>query len=130
MTWGTDQKRHMLTRWPTCYTHSFPKGVTKVIKDGMPEVKYKPNHIETVQAYITDHVLKPVEAYLNDPTKNISHFYMVLDRGKNTAKSIFAHSSRNKGVVPMPDPTQYPFVIPPDGFLPKQWVSGIHPLDG
>ena len=122
MTLGTDQKEHMLTRWPKCYTHSHPKGVTKAITDGMPIVKYKPEHIQTVQDYIHKHVLRNVEAVLDDPTKTISHLYMVLDRGKNVAKSIFAHAGRNRGIVPMAEPTQYPFVIPPDGFLPKQWV--------
>lgn len=113
----------MFTRWPQCVTHTFPKGVTKYIADGMPLVKYKPSHIETVQSYITDHILTQVRDILDDQTKGVSHYYMVLDRGKNIAKALFTHPTRNKKVVVMEDPTGYPFVIPPNGFLPKQWEA-------
>jgi hypothetical protein len=125
MTWGTEQKRHMLTRYRKCMQHSFPKGVTKVINDGMPDVKFKPDGINTIQDYIQRHVLRHVKEMLEDPTKNISHFYCVLDRGRNAAKALFTYHKRNREIPPMPEPVVYPFVLPTEGNLPKLWDSLI-----
>lgn len=112
-------------RYRKCYQHTFPPEVTTVINDGMPLVKYKGPGIDTIQDYIHRHILRPVKAILDDHSKNVNHFYMLLDRGNTIAKRIFAHSRRNRGVVPMPEPTKYPYVLPTDGMLTTEWNSLI-----
>ena len=41
MTWGTEQKRHLLNRFKGCYQHTYPKGVSVHIRDHMQDLKYK-----------------------------------------------------------------------------------------
>lgn len=62
---------------------------------------------------------------LEDPTKTVDHYYMLLDRGGTIAKKLFAHAKRNRGVEPMPEPTKHLFVLPADGLMTKDWESLI-----
>ncbi len=124
MTFGTEQKRFLLRRWKDCYTHRQPSGVTVYIRDAMCDVKFKADSIKTVQEYIDRHILDKVRKVLNSTTMPITHYYMLLDKGAPLAKRLFAHTKRKrKGVVPLADPTKYPFVLPTDGMFSVDWPS-------
>lgn len=124
MTFGTVQKRHLLTRWPKCYMHTFPKDVTVVADDGMPIVKCKKNGIDNVHDYIHKHINYSLNRLFSDVTNNLHTWIRVLDRGGNIAKSLFAHVKRDR-TTPIEEPTSFPFWMPNDGPLPVRWDAII-----
>jgi hypothetical protein len=94
----------------------------------MGKVKQKREQDKTVRQYI-DYVTKACQDALNDPQRNITHYYMLLDKGATVAKHVFAHQKRDR-VEPMPDPDPtgwYPYVMPDDndGQLPFDWEALI-----
>lgn len=136
MTWGTERKRHLLgTLFPGCVQHTFPPGVTVVIRDGTPDTKQKDEKIRTVQQFINEKVIKPAQDLLEDTSKCITHYYLLLDRastaansGMSAAKKIFAHAKRNIGITPHPDGDDDNKLILPhsgDGQLFKEWQAVI-----
>ena len=120
MTFGTEQKRHLLTTFKGCYQHSFPRGVSVYIEDDMRLVKYKGPHIQTVQDYIHKHVLKKVYKILDDDSKGVSHYYKILDREGTLAKTVLAWNKR-EGTRPLGEPKPGKFVLPKEGLLTGMW---------
>jgi len=120
MTFGTEQKRHLLNTFKGCYQHSFPSGVNVYIEDDMRLVKYKGPHIETVQDYIHKKVLRKVNKILGEPTKSVSHYYKLLDRDATLPKKIFAWGKRERA-MPYPEPKPGQYVLPKEGLLPVMW---------
>ena len=124
MTWGTDQKRHLLTNFRKAWQRDMPKGIGIRIDDQMPLVKTKPERIETVQQYQHDHVIAPIDRVLRDPASEVTRLILLLDRGNvSLSKRLFAHGKRNRGVTPMPHPADGRYVLPTEGLLTNQWDS-------
>jgi len=130
MTFGTDQKRHLLRIFRRSWTHERPQNVGVWIRDEMQGVKYKPPTCRTVREYIDDHVKKPIHSILGmatrpggmETTTSIHHLYLLLDRGSGGVKKLFAHTKRQrKGVEPIADPPVGKFALPEEGHLRADW---------
>lgn len=133
MTFGTDQKRHLLRTFRGCWTHERPKNVGVWLRDEMQTVKFKSPAIKTVREYIDEHVKKPVHRILGiagggglmtEHANSIHHLYLLLDRGAGGVKKLFAHTKRQrKGVEPIPDPADDKCALPEEGHLRTDWEN-------
>lgn len=130
MTFPSELKRLLILWWPEAFLKRRPMDYTVVIEDKMGSTKSKREDDRTCRQYMNS-VLKPCVDAIKDLKRNITHYYMLLDRGFPIQKGIFAHPKRTKdSVKPMdePDPKSWdPYVIPDeyDGQLPFDWDSFI-----
>jgi hypothetical protein len=125
MTFGTDQKRHLLRRFKECYQHTYPTGVSVHMRDFMQDLhSVDPGRIQTIQDFLHLHIQRHVRDVLDDDTKGVNHFYALLDRGGNLAKKLFTSRHRSK-VPPALERQDGRLCVPADGRLPVEWDNII-----
>ena len=128
MTFGTEQKRHILTRYARCRTHKRPDGVKSIIADGTPLVKTKDPGVKFVGQYMHNHILERLISDIKYHPE-VDSWTMVLDRGGNVAKALFAHSKRDKHTVPIGEPPEHLgglWIPQGEGdYLPQDWEGMI-----
>jgi len=127
MTFGTDQKKHLLEKVSRkCWVNHQPSNVTAYIYDMMRLVKQKSEHIQTVGQFIHTHVLDKIHKILSNTSEHVTNLYSLLDRDAPISKKIFAWKKR-KGATPHPEPEPGQYVIAHDTglLLPTMWEELI-----